>query len=104
MPHLSPFIPARWPQALPARYWLAGARVPAALRRRVSPRLGKQPLALLVEDGRIARWPRGPRATPLSSGSTAAPCCRPSSTPTPHLDKGDLLAAGLAPSATSSPP
>ncbi|MFZ4649325.1 MAG: amidohydrolase family protein [Rubrivivax sp.] len=95
MQRFSPFHPARWPQVLPQAYWLAGARVPAALREG-GPGPG-EPLALHIRDGRIAQLaarPEGGDAVFDLDGSTVLPAFVDAHT---HLDKGDLLAAGLSP-------
>lgn len=90
---MSPFDPARWPQRLPPRYWLAEATVPAALLE--SPAPGR--VAILVDGGRIAAVePRAPggAATFDLGGATVFSAFVDAHT---HLDKGDLLAVGLAP-------
>ncbi|MBL8341636.1 MAG: amidohydrolase family protein [Rubrivivax sp.] len=96
---MSPFDPARWPARLPERYWLGGVQVPAMLLD--TPALPAAPpvhtLALLVERGRIAaieaRAPGGAATFDLD-GAFALPAFVDIHT---HLDKGDLLAAGLGP-------
>jgi len=90
---MSPFHPARWPERLPERYWLARARVPAALLEHPT----RETVALLVEGGHIAAIePRAPggAATFDLDGATVLPAFVDLHT---HLDKGDLLAAGLKP-------
>ena len=57
MSAMPPFDPALWPERLPARYWLAGARVPAALLATAAP--GR--VALLVEGGNIAALAERPQ-------------------------------------------
>jgi cytosine deaminase len=89
----SPFHPTRWPERLPGRYWLAQARVPEALLERPAP----QPVALLIDDGRIAAIePHAPggAATFDLDGAMVLPAFVDAHT---HLDKGDLLATGMAP-------
>lgn len=106
---MSPFHPSRWPERLPARYWLARARVPLSL---LAPAPAPQPLltpasrdaglvSLLVDDGRIAGIE--PVATPVDAGSTTVfdlagatvlPAFVDAHT---HLDEGDLLATGITP-------
>ncbi|MCW5634814.1 MAG: amidohydrolase family protein [Rubrivivax sp.] len=94
-----PFHPSRWPERLPARYWLAQAQVPTPLREGPA---GPGPVALLVEEGHIAAVeatvPAGATSagTPVLDldGATVLPAFTDIHT---HLDKGDLLAAGLAP-------
>ncbi len=90
---MSPFHPARWPERLPERYWLARARVPAALRALPA----GETVALLVDGGRIAAIEPGApggAATFDLDGATVLPAFVDLHT---HLDKGDLLAAGLRP-------
>lgn len=93
---MSPFHPSRWPARLPDRYWLARVRVPPALLERPT----REPVALLIEGGRIAAIePAAPAASTGQAvfdlaGATALPAFVDVHT---HLDKGDLLAAGLAP-------
>lgn len=90
---MSPFHPARWPERLPERYWLARARVPPALLEHPT----GDTAALLVEGGRVAAIePRAPggAATFDLDGATVLPAFVDLHT---HLDKGDLLAAGLKP-------
>ncbi len=90
---MSPFDPSRWPERLPARYWLADAHVPAALLATPAP--GR--VAILVEGGRVAAVePHAPggAATFDLDGATIFSAFVNAHT---HLDKGDLLAAGLAP-------
>jgi cytosine deaminase len=97
---MSPFDPTRWPERLPERYWLDRARVPAALvdgqrSARAAPAVST--LALLVERGRVAAIePHAPggAATFDLDGAFVLPAFADVHT---HLDKGDLLAAGLAP-------
>jgi cytosine deaminase len=99
-----PFHPTLWPEQLPRRYWLAHARVPAALLANarvphalVEGHAAAPTLALLVEDGRIAALePHAPGGTATFDldGAFVLPAFTDIHT---HLDKGDLLAAGLAP-------
>lgn len=96
---MSPFDATRWPERLPGRYWLARARVPAAVAEGLGPglRTGIDTVALLIEDGRIAAIePRAPggAATFDLDGGFVLPAFVDVHT---HLDKGDLLAAGLRP-------
>lgn len=92
----SPFDPARWPAQLPPRYWLAGARVPAALLDAAQARAAAQ-VALLVEDGRIAALAEQPQGDAPAFALDGATVCSAFVDPHTHLDKGDLLAMGLAP-------
>jgi cytosine/creatinine deaminase len=76
---------------LPARAWLAGAGVPRPLRE--GQRAG--PCALLLQDGRIAAIEaahQGDAPVYELDGATVLPAFVDCHT---HLDKGDLLAAGL---------
>ncbi|MBL8324675.1 MAG: amidohydrolase family protein [Rubrivivax sp.] len=97
---MSPFDPARWPERLPGRYWLGGVQVPAQLLDAPGSLQPAPPvctLALLIEGGRIAAIePRAPggAATFDLDGAFALPAFTDLHT---HLDKGDLLAAGLDP-------
>lgn len=91
---ISPLDPVRWPQRLPAAYWLAGASVsPAMLPAAVGPRV-----ALRVQDGRIGALAAAPQrdGAPVFEldGAVVFSAFVDAHT---HLDKGDLLAAGLAP-------
>lgn len=91
---MSPFHPTRWPEALPGRYWLARAHVPAAVLD--GPKTSAT-VALLVDGGRIAAIEAaapGGAATFDLDGATVLPGLVDMHT---HLDKGDLLAAGLKP-------
>lgn len=91
---LGPFHPTLWPEQLPRRYWLANAQVPGSL---ADSGPGSPTLALLIEDGRIAALePRAPggAATFDLDGAFVLPAFVDIHT---HLDKGDLLAAGLEP-------
>ncbi|NWG76437.1 MAG: hypothetical protein HXY24_17850, partial [Rubrivivax sp.] len=93
---MSPFDPSRWPERLPPRYWLANAHVPAALLAAPArPENGH--VAILVDGARIAAVePHAPggAATFDLDGATVFSAFVDAHT---HLDKGDLLAAGLAP-------
>jgi cytosine deaminase len=85
--------PPGLPASLPSRVWLADAHVPAALRDDG----GTGPICLLLEDGRIAALaPRPEGAAPVLDlrGATVLSAFVD---PHTHLDKGDLLACGLAP-------
>lgn len=88
-----PFDPAHWPEQLPPRYWLVNASVPLALREAgLPPRL-----ALRIDGAHIgALQPHAQGDAPLFDldGATVLPAFVDAHT---HLDKGDLLAAGLAP-------
>ena len=89
---MGPFHPTRWPERLPQRYWLAQAKVPASLLEVPA----SQPVALLIEQGRIAAIePRAPggAATFDLQGALVFTAWVDVHT---HLDKGDLLAAGLS--------
>jgi cytosine deaminase len=91
---MSPFDPSRWPERLPPRYWLANAAVPAAL---LDEPAAQGRVSLLVEGGRIAAVePHAPggAATFDLDGATVFSAFVDAHT---HLDKGDLLAAGMAP-------
>jgi cytosine deaminase len=92
VPH-PPFGRPHWPEQLPARYWLAGGNIPPAL---LQPR-GDPARALLVEDGRIARLALRPDASAPVFDLDGALVLSAFVDPHVHLDKGDLLAAGLAP-------
>ena len=92
-----PFAPAHWPQQLPPSYWLSNARVPADLLERSSSARSTDPVALLITDGQIsAIEPQAQGALPVFEldGATVLPAFVD---PHTHLDKGDLLAVGLAP-------
>ena len=95
---MSPFHPTHWPEVLPVRYWLARANVPASLRDGPKKNFDKPAtVALLVEQGRIAAIEAhapGGTATFDLDGATVLPAFVDMHT---HLDKGDLLAAGLKP-------
>jgi cytosine deaminase len=92
-----PFGPARWPDQLPPRYWLANAQVPTQL---LAPALhtgsgSSQTVALLIEQGRIAaieaRAQGDAGVVELGRATVYSAFVDPHT----HLDKGDLLAAGL---------
>jgi cytosine deaminase len=90
---MNPFAADRWPAELPPRYWLADATVPAALRPAGLPAR----LALRVDGAHIgAVQPRAGDDAPVFAldGATVLSAFVDAHT---HLDKGDLLAAGLAP-------
>jgi cytosine/creatinine deaminase len=78
---------------LPARYWLAGAQVAPALLD--EPASG--PLSLLIEDGRIASIAPVPAGDDAVFDLCGASVFSGFVDPHTHLDKGDLLAAGLRP-------
>jgi len=89
MKHPQDFFTATGP--LPALAWLSGARVPRALRHAQAPGA----CALLLQDGRIAAIeaaPQGDAPVYELHGATVLPAFVDVHT---HLDKGDLLAAGL---------
>jgi cytosine deaminase len=93
---MSPFDPSRWPERLPTRYWLANANVPAALLEAPA-RGASERVAILVDGGRIAAVEShapGGAATLDLDGATVFSGFVDAHT---HLDKGDLLSAGLAP-------
>lgn len=93
MSAMHPFDPTRWPARLPPRYWLANASIPAAL---LAP--GEHGLrALLVADGRIERLARTPDAGVPVFDVDGSLLLSAFVEPHVHLDKGDLLALGLAP-------
>lgn len=90
---MHPFSPGRWPAQLPARYWLANACIPAAL---LAP--GEHGMrALLVSDGRIERLARAPDPGAPVFDLDGSLLVSAFVEPHVHLDKGDLLAMGLAP-------
>ena len=88
-----PFAPERWPAEMPPRYWLANATVPAALRPAGLP----SRLSLRIEGAHIgAVQPQAAADAPVFEldGATVLSGFVDAHT---HLDKGDLLAAGLRP-------
>lgn len=87
-----PFDTPAWPDRLPARYWLADVHVPRALREAPA---DAARVALLVDGGTITgieAAPSGDAPVFALAGATALPAFVDVHT---HLDKGDLLAAGL---------
>ncbi len=80
------------PAELPARYWLADAQVPAALIDGRAERV-----SLLVDAGRIAAIEAVPHGDAPVYALGGATVWSAFVDPHTHLDKGDLLAAGLAP-------
>ncbi len=83
----------RLPASLPPRCWLADAHVPPALLQ--APRPGR--VALLLEDGRIAAVATAPQGDAPVIDLRRATVLSAFVDPHTHLDKGDLLAAGMAP-------
>lgn len=81
------------PATLPARAWLAQAHVPAALRADGQGGL----VSLLLEDGRIAALAARPAGDAPVLDLRGATVFSGFVDPHTHLDKGDLLACGLAP-------
>ncbi len=80
------------PPTLPPRVWLAGATVPPALLD--AAHAGK--VALLLESGRIAAVEAHPVGEAPVIDLQGATLLSAFVDPHTHLDKGDLLAAGLA--------
>ena len=76
----------------PARWWLADANVPPALREGGA----AGPVALLIEGGRIAGVEPAPRGDAPVVALHGATVFSAFVDPHTHLDKGDLLASGLA--------
>jgi cytosine/creatinine deaminase len=81
------------PAALPPRCWLAGATVPPALL--AAPQPGR--VALLIEGGRIAAVATAPQGDAAVIDLRGATVLSAFVDPHTHLDKGDLLATGMAP-------
>jgi cytosine/creatinine deaminase len=79
--------------ALPPRCWLANANVPPALL--AAPQPGR--VALLLEGGRIAAVATAPQGDAPVIDLRGATVLSAFVDPHTHLDKGDLLAAGMAP-------
>ena len=78
--------------ALPSRYWLVRANVSPALLQAPG-----APVALLVEEGRIAAIERQPTPDAVQFDLDGATVLTRFVDPHVHLDKGDLLAMGLQP-------
>lgn len=94
---MRPFDASSWPERLPGGYWLADAYVPRALREA---RVDAPRVALRIERGAITAIEERPGTdAPVFDlgGATALPAFVDVHT---HLDKGDLLAMGLAPADT----
>lgn len=81
--------------SLPSRYWLARASVPPALSQEHD-----GPVALLVDEGRIAAIEHQPRGDAVQFDLDGATVLTGFVDPHVHLDKGDLLAMGLQPADT----
>ena len=88
---LHPFDPTRWPERLPSRYWLANARVPARLLESGS----AGPVALLIDQARIAQVAPRPDGDAPVFDLQQATVFSAFVDPHTHLDKGDLLAVGV---------
>lgn len=78
-------------ERLPLRVWLAGASVPPALLS--EPTAGR--VALLLDGGRIAAVAEAPSGDAPAIDLAGATVLSAFVDPHTHLDKGDLLAAGL---------
>lgn len=91
---LHPFDPTRWPERLPSRYWLANAQVPARLREPVSAASAALPVALQIDQGRIACIAHRPEGGAPVFDLQQAVVFSAFVDPHTHLDKGDLLAVG----------
>lgn len=85
------------PAQLPRRYWLADAHVPARLLDAAAPTAR---MAVLVEDGTVAAIAPHPLGDAERFAVDGATLVSAFVDPHVHLDKGDLLASGLAPADT----
>lgn len=99
MSPLAPFHPSRWPEQLPDRYWLARVRVPGPLLERPA---GDAPVSLRIEGGHVAAVEHAPLPAAAGAGTAVFDLAGATALPAfvdlhAHLDKGDLLATGLAP-------
>lgn len=93
----NPFHPADWPERLPARYWLANARVAPSLLDMPGAGLDGAELALRVDDGVISAIEPLARDDAQVFDLRGATVFSAFVDPHTHLDKGDLLAVGARP-------